>query len=35
MRVLVNIDGVCSMADFEVFEIVEDNKPYLALMGLE
>jgi hypothetical protein len=31
----VNIDGVRSVADFEVIEIVDDNQPYPTLMGLE
>jgi hypothetical protein len=31
----VNIDGVCSIADFEVIEIVDDSQPYPTLMGLE
>jgi hypothetical protein len=33
--VLVNIDGVCNVADFEVIEIVDASQPYPALMGLE
>jgi hypothetical protein len=31
----VTIDGVRNIANFEVIEIVDDNQPYLALMGLE
>lgn len=31
----VNIDGVRSIADFEVIEIVDDSQAYPALMGLE
>ena len=31
----MNIDGVCSVADFEVIEIVDVSQPYLALKGLE
>jgi hypothetical protein len=31
----VNIDGVRSIADFEVIEIVDDSQPYPTLMGLE
>jgi hypothetical protein len=31
----VNIDGVCSMEYFGVIDIVDENKPYPALMGLE
>ena len=33
--VSMNIDGVRSMADFEVIEIVDNSQLYLALMGLE
>jgi hypothetical protein len=31
----VNIDGVRSVEYFEVIEIMDDNQPYPALMGLE
>jgi hypothetical protein len=31
----VNMDGVCNVAYFEIFEIVDKNQPYPALMGLE
>jgi hypothetical protein len=31
----VNIDGVHSVADFEVIEIMDDSQPYPTLMGLE
>jgi hypothetical protein len=31
----MNIDGVHSVAEFEVIEIMDDSQPYLALMGLE
>jgi hypothetical protein len=31
----MNIDGVCSVADFKVIEIVDDSQPYPKLMGLE
>jgi hypothetical protein len=31
----MNIDGVCSVAYFEVNEIVDDSQPYPTLMGLE
>jgi hypothetical protein len=34
-RIPVNIDGVCNVTDFEVIEIVDENQPYPALMGLE
>jgi hypothetical protein len=33
--VTVNIDGVCSIDDFEVIEIVDGNKPYPTLLGLD
>jgi hypothetical protein len=33
-RVPVNIDGVCSVEDFEVIEIVDDSKPYPELMRI-
>jgi hypothetical protein len=29
------MDGVHSVADFEVIEIVDDNQPYPKMMGLE
>jgi hypothetical protein len=35
MGVKVNIDGVCSVAYFEVIEIEGDIKPYPMLLGLE
>ena len=31
----MNIDGVCSVADFEVIDIVDNNQPLPTLMGLE
>jgi hypothetical protein len=31
----VDIDGVRTFADFEVIEIVDDNCPYLALLGID
>lgn len=33
--VTVNIEGVCTIADFEVIEIVDDSNPYPALLGLD
>jgi hypothetical protein len=33
--VLVNIDGVHNMEEFEVIEIMDDSQPYPTLMGLE
>ena len=34
-NVPVDIDGVCTVADFEVIAIIDDNNPYLALLGIE
>ena len=31
----VDIDGVNTLADFEVIEIIDDSKPYPALLGIE
>ena len=31
----MEIDGVRAFADFEVIEIVDDNCPYLALLGID
>jgi hypothetical protein len=33
--VSVNIDGVRSVADFEVIEIVDGSTPYPTLLGLD
>ena len=33
--VQVDIDGVCTAADFEVIELIDDNNPYPALLGIE
>ena len=33
--VMVDIEGACALADFEVIEIVDDSNPYLALPGIE
>ena len=33
--VLLDIDGVNTLADFEVIEIIDDSNPYLALLGIE
>jgi len=35
LGVNVNIDGVRNIVDFEVIEIVDDNKPYSILLGLD
>ena len=34
-HVPADIDGVLSFADFEVIEIMEDNRPYPALLGID
>jgi len=31
----IDIDGVRTLADFEVIEIIDDSNPYLALLGIE
>ena len=31
----VDIDGLCSITDFDVIEIVDANNPYHALLGLD
>ena len=31
----IDIDGVRSLADFEVIEIIDDNKPFPALLGID
>jgi hypothetical protein len=31
----INIDGVCSVSNFEVIEIVDNSQPYPALLGLD
>lgn len=33
--ITVDIDGVCTTTDFKVIEIVDDNNPYLAFLGLD
>ena len=33
--VLVDIDGVSTLAYFEVIEIIDDRNPYPALLGIE
>ena len=34
-NVPVDIDGVCTIADFEVIEIIDDSNPYPVLLGIE
>ena len=31
----VDIDGVWSLADFEVIEIIDDSNPYPMLLGID
>lgn len=33
--VMVDIEGVSALAEFEVIEIVDDINPYLALLGID
>jgi hypothetical protein len=33
--VSVDLNGVGSLADFEVIKIIDDNTPYLALLGID
>ena len=30
-----DIDGICTVADFEVIEIIDDSNPYPTLLGIE
>lgn len=34
-NVIVDLDGVRSLADFEVIEIIDDSTPYPALLGID
>ena len=34
-RVEVNLDGVKSLANFEVIEIVDESDPYPTLLGID
>ena len=31
----VDLDGLCSLDDFEVIEIIDDSKPYPTLLGID
>ena len=31
----MDLDGVCSLANFEVIEIIDDNTPYPVLLGID
>jgi hypothetical protein len=33
--VIVDLDGVCTKANFELIEIVDDTTPYPTLLGLD
>ena len=35
LSVPIDLDGVSTLADFEVIEIIDDSNPYLALLGIE
>ena len=35
LSVQIDIDGVRTLADFEVIEIIDDSNPYPALLGIE
>lgn len=35
LNVLVDIDGILSLVDFKVIEIINESKPYPALLGIE
>ena len=34
-NVPIDIDGVCTVASFEVIEIIDDSNTYSALLGIE
>ena len=34
-RVPIDLNGVCSLVDFEVIEIIDDSTPYPALLGID
>ena len=33
--IIVDIEGASALADFEVIEIVDENNPYLAILGID
>jgi len=33
--VTIDIEGASALADFEVIEIVDDNNPYPAFLGID
>ena len=35
LSVPIDIDGVSTLADFEVIEIIDDSNPYPTLLGIE
>ena len=34
-NILVEIDEVCSLADFEVIKIIDDSNPFPTLLGID
>ena len=34
-RIPIDIDGVSTLVDFQVIEIIDDRNPYLELLGIE
>ena len=34
-NVIVDVEGLCTYADFEVINIVDDTNPYVALLGID
>ena len=34
-RIIVDLDGVRTMADFEVIDIIDNTSPYPSLLGLD
>ena len=35
LSVPIDLDGVSTLVDFEVIEVIYDNNPYPALLGIE
>lgn len=35
LGVILDIEGVCTIVDFEVIEIMDDNNPYPTLLGMD
>ena len=34
-NVIIDVEGLCTYADFEVINIVDDTNPYPALLGID